>query len=68
MLFCFQEDDELTVKEARQAFAGAQDDLCGGDTDTYPPLEAGSPIEQVALLFGLIRMVGAKIYHIRLYE
>lgn len=38
-----QEDDELTVKEARQAFAGAQNDLCGGNEGT----EVGRAIEQV---------------------
>lgn len=40
-----QEDDELTVKEARQAFAGAQNDLCGGNEG----LEVGRAIEQVRL-------------------
>lgn len=45
-----QEDDELTVKEARQAFAGAQNDLCGGDASAAAPplpLEVGAPVEQV---------------------
>lgn len=38
----------MTTKEARQAFAGAQNDLCGGDDDGSPPaLGTGSQIEQV---------------------
>lgn len=44
----FQEDDELTTKEARQAFAGAQNDLCGGDSNGGPPAPGAGPhIEQV---------------------
>lgn len=47
-----KEDDELTVKEARQAFAGAQNDLCGGDDYAPPSLaEVGSATEQVWLPF-----------------
>lgn len=45
--YCLQEDDELTTKEARQAFAGAQNDLCGGDPQAPPAPGAGPQIEQV---------------------
>ncbi|CAM9228105.1 unnamed protein product, partial [Ectocarpus fasciculatus] len=44
-----KEDDELTTKEARQAFAGAQNDLCGGDGYEPPPPGAGPQIEQVQM-------------------
>lgn len=45
-----KEDDELTAKEGRQAFAGAQNDLCGGDDYVPPSLaEVGSATEQVWL-------------------
>lgn len=49
-----QEVDELTVKEVRQAFAGAQNELCGGTIGSNitraiigPPWEARPLVEQV---------------------
>ncbi|CAN0316267.1 unnamed protein product [Ascophyllum nodosum] len=62
-----KEEDELTVKEARQAFAGAQNDLCGGDSSDMPPAlypsEIGAPIEQMTypeFLEGIARVAVLK--------
>ncbi|CAN0159239.1 unnamed protein product, partial [Ectocarpus sp. 8 AP-2014] len=58
-----KEDDELTAKEARQAFAGAQNDLCGGDSYEAPPPGAGPQIEQMTypeFLEGIARVAMLK--------
>ncbi|CAM9247096.1 unnamed protein product, partial [Ectocarpus sp. 12 AP-2014] len=59
-----KEDDELTAKEARQAFAGAQNDLCGGESyEAPPPPGAGPQIEQMTypeFLEGIARVAMLK--------
>eukprot|EP00752_Nemacystus_decipiens_P008506 g7596.t1 len=58
-----KEDDELTAKEARQAFGGAQNDLCGGDPQGPPPPGAGPQIEQMTypeFLEGIARVAMLK--------
>eukprot|EP00903_Cladosiphon_okamuranus_P017255 g15900.t1 len=58
-----KEDDELTAKEARQAFAGAQNDLCGGDPQGPPAPGAGPQIEQMTypeFLEGIARVAMLK--------
>ncbi|CAM9158668.1 unnamed protein product, partial [Scytosiphon promiscuus] len=60
-----KEDDELTTKEARQAFAGAQNDLCGGDSygATASSPDLGPQIEQMTypeFLEGIARVAMLK--------
>ncbi|CAM9462651.1 unnamed protein product, partial [Pylaiella littoralis] len=58
-----KEEDELTIKEARQAFAGAQNDLCGGDSYGASPPGAGVQVEQMTypeFLEGIARVAMLK--------